>query len=311
LNSPESVGIDTIAFLRGFPDRIPGTAHAFQQRMKTALAKTKSNAVALAILAQAGAALLLTGCDQDVAVKLTGKNPSNLTSAGTGGGGGGTTNNNPAGNPPPICDPLAGGSGGTTRSGLLGELYYAASGTGISKVDDVIRLGTKANASIYMGQVNAPVHSFSQGFSFRNGQQLEDDHGNVVLEWFALKLRSRLVPSTTSGIGEGDYQFMLVSDDGSQMTLTDSGFTLIDNDGTHAARNQCSSLPIALRNGAPIPIELKYFQGPRYEIAFQLYVRPWQQGNSGGCSPTSGSGWTIVPGENFQLEASAPDNPCN
>jgi hypothetical protein len=216
-----------------------------------------------------------------------------------------------------ICDPLAGGgTGSTARGGLSGDLWYAndKDSANIKVIDDVIvKYGTKAKASVYMNQVNIPVRAFDQGFSFTDGDKLKDDAGNTVIEWFALKLRTMLVPSTTSGIGEGDYQLKIISDDGSVLSYSDNGSRIINHDGMHEATPSCSTSKISLLNTKPLPLELKYVQGPRFHIALQMFIRPWSKnlGTAASCSDTSAaSGWVVVPAANFQLEGQTVDNPC-
>ncbi len=81
-------------------------------------------------------------------------------------------------------------------------------------------------------------------------------------EWFALDYRGRCTLSKS-----GTYQFRLLADDGARLFVDDR--QIIDNDGVHPA--------IALQVGIELEagqhdLRVTYFQGPRTEIALQLFV---------------------------------------
>ena len=76
---------------------------------------------------------------------------------------------------------------------------------------------------------------------------------------------------------EGRYEFALLSDDGSLLELDTDGdkqFELIvDNDGLHSTRLGCSSIAVNLKHKQLLPLQLKYYQGPRTHIALTLLAR--------------------------------------
>ena len=85
-----------------------------------------------------------------------------------------------------------------------------------------------------------------------------------VVEDFAIRFRGELAIETP-----GLYQFGLYSDDGAKLYI--DGTLVVDNDGIHAGRGKRGS--ITLSTGV-YPVEIQYFQGPRYSIALQWYYAP-------------------------------------
>ncbi len=84
------------------------------------------------------------------------------------------------------------------------------------------------------------------------------------VEWFAIKYEGQF--TTPRG---GIYSFRLVSDDGSILYL--NGVRVIDHDGIHAPTS--AKVRVQLPAGKH-QLKLLYFQGPRYQIALQLFVTP-------------------------------------
>jgi hypothetical protein len=83
-------------------------------------------------------------------------------------------------------------------------------------------------------------------------------------EWFAIKYTGSFEVSAA-----GEYVFRLISDDGALVYI--DGVLVMDNDGLHPASGQW----VRVRLGAGLhQFRLLYFQGPRFDIALQLYVRP-------------------------------------
>ena len=83
-------------------------------------------------------------------------------------------------------------------------------------------------------------------------------------EWFSI-----LYEGSFTLRAEGVYAFKLVSDDGSLLEV--DGRRLIDNDGIHSAVGVVQSVPL---EAGPHSFKLLYFQGPRNEVALQLFVTP-------------------------------------
>ncbi|MCY3724051.1 MAG: PA14 domain-containing protein [Candidatus Poribacteria bacterium] len=85
-----------------------------------------------------------------------------------------------------------------------------------------------------------------------------------VVENFAIRFRGELAIDTP-----GVYHFGLYSDDGAKLYL--DGVLVVDNDGIHEGSGK--SKHITLSKGI-YPVEIQYFQGPRYSIALQWYYAP-------------------------------------
>jgi hypothetical protein len=110
----------------------------------------------------------------------------------------------------------------------------------------------KPLVTLYTNTLNVPPRRFEEGFP---------GIANRV-EWFAIDYTGRF------WIEEGgQYQFNLLSDDGSRLVI--DGKRVIDNDGIHP--------PVAVIGGAILShgihsLEVSYFQGPRYSVALVLKV---------------------------------------
>lgn len=80
-------------------------------------------------------------------------------------------------------------------------------------------------------------------------------------EWFALHSKAKLNIQTP-----GIYEFRLYSDDGAKFYI--NGAIIVDNDGTHSAlaKEGSVSLTAGVQN-----IVLDYYQGPRTQVALQLF----------------------------------------
>ncbi|WP_141735584.1 PA14 domain-containing protein [Oligoflexus tunisiensis] len=119
-----------------------------------------------------------------------------------------------------------------------------------SKLPDFSQIGAKLT-TVCMDQYNVAPRDWSAGFPGVTG----------LNEWFALHTTTRLiVPS------DGTYTFKLNSDDGAKIYL--DGTLLIDNDGQHAPTAKEATVALAAGEHA---LTIDYFQGPRYQIALELY----------------------------------------
>src|SRR5690606_35966359 len=101
------------------------------------------------------------------------------------------------------------------------------------------------------------------------------DTNKKLIEYFGVKFESTLQLSDDDE--EGDYELALLSDDGARLKIkdpaTDSWREIINNDNNHETRMGCSSEVIRMTRRTQIPIEVVYFQGPRYHIANILMWR--------------------------------------
>ena len=133
---------------------------------------------------------------------------------------------------------------------LKGDIYYLPEGA--SSLPDFS--GLTPAGSIYTKVLDIPTRSFTSGFPGVSDR----------FEWFAIRYTGVFNVDM-----EGDYAFRLVSDDGSRLLI--DGKMIIDNDGIHATRSISGDVYLASGQHS---IEVDYFQGPREEIALQLFWTP-------------------------------------
>jgi uncharacterized membrane protein YgcG len=171
-------------------------------------------------------------------------------------------------------------SDSTTRSfgdsvpisnGLLGRVYLLPDTTHFLPDFDTM---TPVDNPIYANEINIPWQKWTSGFP-----GLRDR-----VEWFGIEYTGSFKPAKA-----GNYIFKLISDDGSKLFI--DGKKVIDNDGIHMEWAGRDTLYLS---DSPHTIKLDYFQGPRYELALQLY---WNQPDS----PAR-----IFPGKAFVLSPPPP-----
>jgi hypothetical protein len=160
------------------------------------------------------------------------------------------------------------------------------------------------------------------------------------MEWFGIRYNSLL--RLTANQPAGEYQLAILSDDGAIVSASVDGSgnltTVINNDGAHATEMGCAAQTITMSANSQIPIQIDYFQGPRYYITNMLMWRyiPADADPSILNDPLCGltgedsfydatqnpsvpnqnfaallsRGWEVVPAENFLLPNQNPLNPC-
>jgi hypothetical protein len=236
-----------------------------------------------------------------------------------------------------VCDPLSASSTTSTsyEKGLKANLFYRDAGMPrYYKSTDYIEKAKVSNQTIFLSDINVPTRMFTEGFVTPSGNILQSDSEERLIEYFALKATSHLV--LTESDDEGDYELALLSDDGS--TLKVNGDLLINNDGDHPTKMGCASKAISIKEGDLLPIEMTYYQGPRYHISNVLI---WRKASPAGRDPSCGQegnhlyfnpddkskplqrfkdlqarGWQIVQPDNFVIRSTTtevpnPDyNPC-
>jgi hypothetical protein len=76
-------------------------------------------------------------------------------------------------------------------------------------------------------------------------------------------------------MGAGEYEVLLISDDGASFYVQEDGseHRLIDNDGIHSTKLACAPRTVRLDPARPLPIRLTYFQGPREYLTVTLMIR--------------------------------------
>lgn len=155
------------------------------------------------------------------------------------------------GKPVPVVT-KAGPFGGAEASdgALLGLIYFLTEETTkLPDFDEYLPSG-----ALFAKELNVTPREFTEGFP-----GVDSRH-----EWFAI----RYVGQFSTKVA-GDYEFRLVSDDGA--TLRIANVPLIDNDGLHGPTEKRAKIRLLPGQHS---IEVRYFQGPRPQVALQLFVTP-------------------------------------
>ncbi len=168
-----------------------------------------------------------------------------------------------------VCDPFTAADRCGGGIGLIGYIYHHPGG---KDLQSYIEKGTRLKSMIQLSSLDIAPRAWTAGFPGPNGV-LMDEKNEILNEYFAFDLRGNLTLPGFMPVGE--YQFAIASDDGAVLDF--GGSTIINNDGTHAVEWKCTETPITLIHGASHPVRLRYFQGPRVEIALQVFIRPWDQ----------------------------------
>ncbi len=174
-----------------------------------------------------------------------------------------------------VCNPFGSPVQLSPQYGIHASInYLTASQPRYSQVADYLEYGTAVPADVFLADLNVPTQPFMDGFGTTDGNSVEDNQGNKLLEYFSLHMTTSI--TLTSAQTPGDYQFAVLSDDGFVMTsnpLSASSQTVINNDGITATRMGCGMSPIHFDATTILPVTMDYFQGPRYEIAAVLMWR--------------------------------------
>ncbi|UYL08379.1 PA14 domain-containing protein [Bdellovibrio sp. SKB1291214] len=189
-----------------------------------------------------------------------------------------------------VCDPFSDSHSSSDCSegeGLLGNVYYYLKGVG---VQNYIDKGTLLPIYVQMSNLDIPLRSWLDGFPGPDGTQLKQSDGTDLNEYFALNLKGYLM--LNSKYSSGQYEFAIASDDGSILNI--DGQEVVNNDGTHSVTWACSGKSVQLTEGSKHSIQVRYYQGPRYYIALQVFWRPASMHNKP-CNSTGG--WTVVPSD--------------
>ena len=133
---------------------------------------------------------------------------------------------------------------------LQGKIYFLAPNT--PKLPDFKTL--KPVGAVYARTLNVPTRDWQEGFPGVTDR----------FEWFAIDYTGRI--RARQG---GDYQLRVVSDDGARVFIDDK--LIVDNDGVHPPTSASGSVRL---DNAPHTIRVQYFQGPRTQVALQLYCTP-------------------------------------
>jgi hypothetical protein len=176
---------------------------------------------------------------------------------------------------PIVCDPFEPANVVSSISGLKGTIHSwpISNKSKPSSSLDLIRLGYKIDADLFLNKVDVPTRMFDSGFTSSDGKALVNEDDELLTEWFALDVKSKL--KLAPGEPEGLYQLAILSDDGSTLFLTEQGLesTLISNEGAHQTKLGCAPKAISMSKDLRLPMRLTYFEGPRYHIALTLMWR--------------------------------------
>jgi uncharacterized membrane protein YgcG len=139
-------------------------------------------------------------------------------------------------------------------NGLLGRVYLLPDTTRFLPDFDTMK---PVDKPIYANEINIPWQKWSTGFPGLHDR----------VEWFGIEYTGSFKP-----IKAGKYIFKLISDDGSKLFI--DGKKFLDNDGIHMDWPVHDTIYLS---DQPHTVKLDYFQGPRFELALQLY---WNQPDS-------------------------------
>jgi hypothetical protein len=239
----------------------------------------------------------------------------------------------------PVCDPFEGGQI-SSGQGLWARLkYLPESAPRYEHVQDYMTHGVDPGVDIYFNQLFTATRPFDRGFIRQDGSPIQTEAGNLLYEYFGLHFESKV--KLAAGDLPGRYQFAVISDDGSILRVKENGSfsTLINNDMVTPSRMACASSMISMDSNSRLPIEVDYFQGPRFHISLILLWRhipdsegpspdlsDWLCGNSGNDlffdstqSPPApsqhwinllGRGWKVLTPANFELHPEHRRDAC-
>ena len=133
---------------------------------------------------------------------------------------------------------------------LIGTIYFLEP----ESTDKPVFTGLRPVGRVATNQLNIPSRSFESGFPGITDR----------FEWFGIEYRG-----VCQFARSGTYEFRLESDDGSRLYVNET--LVIQNDGIHPPQSVSGKITLtAGRHNLRVP----YFQGPRTEIALQLFVTP-------------------------------------
>ncbi len=206
---------------------------------------------------------------------------------------------------PAVCDPFSPQNSMLCNGGLIGDIYYLNSqrigefqALSNKSVEFYYQYGIRVDALLNLSSINVPTRSFNQGFPVNGGGMVVNNLGQPLFEYFAFRLKTvfKLDPLVDQ---PGWYQFATISDDGSILSYKSNPMNanysaLINNDGDHPTTMACASQAIYIDDVSRIPMEFKYYQGPRTEIALTVAWKRVAQMNppaDSNCGVVSNSGW--------------------
>ena len=242
-----------------------------------------------------------------------------------------------------VCDGF-GNTGGDRLHGLKANLFYFddidVTTHGYTGVSDFFRWGHIPDVTFYFSNLYVPTRPFSSGFVMRDGTPVTKANNDPLYEHFAFKFTGGV--QLPNGAPTKNYQFAIMSDDGSKLVITRPGATPVvnvNNDGNHPSQFVVGTAPVQVSSTAIVPIELDWYQGPRYHIALVLLWREWKATNFNPNDPWNGQAsnnlyfdstqtppapmpawndimtrWEVVPGNVLTINSDingTEENPCH
>jgi hypothetical protein len=149
------------------------------------------------------------------------------------------------------------GTTGRAESNMLeGRIFQFETGT--KELPQNMHKDYKSLLILYTKKIDIPPRNFTEGFPGLTS----------VFEWFGIQYRGSITVKKS-----GLYTFRLLSDDGSKLYI-DSNI-VIENDGIHSPKSKTGEIYLS---PGTYPIRVDYFQGPKMQIALQLFVAPPGEG---------------------------------
>jgi hypothetical protein len=232
-----------------------------------------------------------------------------------------------------VCDPFGGGTSQSPIHGLQASLFYSGAGSPrLSSSQDYVDKATKSTQALFFSDLNVPTRMFSEGFATQSSAVVKDDMGSKLIEYFGLKFETVL--RLNSDQAEGDYELAVLADDGAVVKAQINGQwrTIVNNDGDHSTKMGCGLSVLNLSKDSAIPLEITYYQGPRFHIANVLM---WRKSAASGQDPQCGKagneyffdpahasaplqpykdllarGWEPISSNNFFVPNTSGYNPC-
>ncbi len=236
-----------------------------------------------------------------------------------------------------VCDPFDDGTDNIDPSlGIKAELYYLDAS--MPKYGDVLSYidnGIKSEDTLFFSDMHVPTRRFEMGFPNEMGEILQNDQGEDLVEYFALRFSADL--QIRQDQEPGFYEIAVLADDGVILKLEDNGIIqeVVNNDGNHPTKMGCSDVALYFDHQTKYKIELDYYQGPKYHIALVPIMRKLVEGEDPGQDSQCGKkgnnmyfdfnnnsepqqaylnlldrGWEPLVAENFLVTAEDEFNPC-
>ena len=151
-------------------------------------------------------------------------------------------------------------------------------------------------------QVDIAPREYDEGVLHLEHELIVDPRDNGELnEYYGIEYNGYINVKNISY--EGEYQIGLLSDDGILLEINNQ--VIIDNQGAHSPRFNCSKNTFNVEVGTPLKLKLNYFQGPKVRVANTLVWRKIEAGQKRDYSlckkklsnldKLEDKGWEIIP----------------